>query len=116
MWVLKLDEQSRLTISLTVSITAQYFSQPHFNKLSTIQTIPALEESVANIEQRHSSFESDLRDLTARFDSSCAAYDKTISDLNKQISDLQNTAKTLTNTNGSLQYTIDDVDQYERRD
>ena len=112
----KLDEQSRLIISLTVSITAQYFSQPHLNKLSTIQSNPVLEESVANIELKHSSLESDLKVLSNKFHSKCAAYDETISELNNQISELKQTATSLTKTNASLQYTIDEVEQYERRD
>ena len=62
------------------------------------------------------SFESQLGALASKFENRFGEYDKKISELNNQISELKDTASKLTKTNTSLQYTIDDVEQYERRD
>ena len=89
------------------------------NRQSAFSRLLAVESLLSrrgNIELKHSSLESELKVLSNKFHSKCAAYDETISELNNQISELKQTATSLTKTNASLQYTIDEVEQYERRD
>ena len=113
----QLDQQSRLIISLTVSIAAKFFS-PHSltNSQTAHPNVPQIEDSVARIDLQQKTFENNLSELASKLENRFSDYDKTICDLNSQISDLKNTVSSLTKTNASLQYSIDDVDQYERRD
>ena len=112
----QLDDQSRLIIKLTVSITAQILStHSHQNSPTTITNSPQ-DETIARIDQQHNKFETELNKLSDQLQNKFSENDQSISELKSQITQLNDKVSALTHTNSSLQYSIDDVDQYERRD
>ena len=113
----QLDDQSRLIISLTVSITAKFLNQHSIqNHINTTNSISKLEATIARVDTQQKTFEDKLSAMSTKFENRFTEYDKTIAKLNNHISDLQQTVSVLTKTNDTLQYHIDEVEQYERRD
>ena len=113
----QLDDQSRLIISLTVSIIAKINSnQTSLCPSASSPNLVALEQSVAQLSSGQNSLESQLSELSTKFENRFSQYDDDISKLKKHIGELEKTVSCLKQSNSSLQYSIDEVDQYERRD